>query len=257
MTTPAGFDLVTAGGAVALTRFSARDWVETALRDRVTLYDAACEMSRGTMEGRGVVHVVAAPAGESKQWAVRRYMRGGWARPLGDRFVRVGPPRPFRELATSEAALRGGVPTPVVVCASVYSEGIFYRGDLITEYVPDSNDLAVVLFDGSKSAAQGTEFCRVAALTAAGGLINRMAIAGIRHPDVNAKNILLHGDPGSPDAMLLDLDRCAISEPSPSTSATPMYRRLERSLRKWEGRTGRRLSDEERRALRAGLEVGP
>lgn len=256
MTTPAGFDRVTAGGVVALTRSIARDWVEATLRNSVTLYDAAVEMSQGAMEGRGVVHVVAAPAREDKQWAVRRYRRGGWARPLGDRYLRVGHLRPFRELAASEAALKSGVPTPIVVCASVYPGGIFYRGDLITEYVPDSRDLALVLFGGSQETTQGAEFCRVAALTAAGGLISRMSRAGVRHPDVNAKNILLHGDPSSPDAMLLDLDRCVIGEPSTHRSPTAMYRRLERSLVKWEGLTGRRLSEEERQALRAGWEVG-
>ncbi len=241
-------------GAVALTRSSARDWVETTLRGGATLYDAACEMSQGTMEGRGVVHVVAAPTGEDQRWAVRRYLRGGWMRSLGEWYLSGGTPRPFQELAASVAALRRGVPTPSVVCAAVYSWGIFYRGDLVTEYIPHSRDLASVLFDVSPGASSEGMSHRIAALMAAGGLIRQMASAGIRHPDLNAKNVLLRGDSEAPQAMLLDLDRCVISEPPASTSITPMYRRLERSLAKWEGRTGRRMSEMERRALRADLE---
>lgn len=254
MTNSTGFERVRTSGAVALTRSSARDWVETTLRSGATLYDAACEMSQGTMEGRGVVHVVAAPTGKDQRWAVRRYLRGGWIRWLGDRHLRGGTPRPFQELAASVAALQRGVPTPSVVCAAVYSWGIFYRGDLITEYISDSRDLASVLFGVSSEATREGISHRIATVAAAGDLIRRMASAGVRHPDVNAKNILLHGDPEAPHAMLLDLDRCVISEPPASTSITPMYRRLERSFAKWEGRTGRPMSEVERRALRADPE---
>ena len=94
----------------------------------------------------------------------------------------------------------------------------------------------------------------MAALTAAGSLMKKMASAGVGHPDVNAKNVLIHGDPEAPAAMLLDLDRCVISEPPPGAPLTPMYRRLERSLAKWEGRTGIKLSEEELRALGTGLD---
>lgn len=255
MTVPAGFERVRAGGAVALTRSSTRDWVETTLRGGATLYDAASERSQGTMEGRGLVHVVAAPTGEGQRWAVRRYMRGGWSRWLGDRYVRGGTPRPFQELAASVAALQRGVPTPSVICAAVYSRGIFYRGDLITEYISNSRDLASMLFGVSPEAGRESTSHRIATIAAAGDLIRQMALAGVRHPDVNAKNILIHGDPEAPRAMLLDLDRCVISEALTGTSTTPVYRRLERSFVKWEGRTGLRMSEEERRALRADPET--
>lgn len=255
MTLPAGFEPVRTSGAVALTRSSARDWVEATLRGGATLYDAACEMSQGAMKGRGVVHLVAAPTGEDQRWAVRRYLRGGWIRWLGDRYLRGGTPRPFQEVAASVAARQRGVPTPVVVCAAVYSWGIFYRGDLITEYIPGSRDLATVLFRVSPDETHEGVSHRIASVAAAGVLIRHMASAGVRHPDVNAKNILLHGDPDAPHAMLLDLDRCVVSEPPASTSITPMYRRLERSFAKWERRTGLRMSAGERRALRAGPET--
>lgn len=255
MTVPAGFERVRAGGAVALTRPSARDWVEATLGGGATLYDAARELSQGTMVGRGVVHVVAAPTGEDKRWAVRRYMRGGWIRWLGDRYVRGGTPRPFQELAASMAALQRGVSTPPVICAAVYSRGIFYRGDLITEYISNSRDLASMLFGVSPEARRESSSHRIAIVAAAGDLIRKMALAGVLHPDVNAKNILIHGDPEAPHAMLLDLDRCVISKVPASTSTAPVYRRLERSFLKWEGRTGLRMSEEERRALRADPET--
>lgn len=254
MTLPAGYEWVRTRGAVALTRASAREWVETTLCGGASLYDAACKMSRGTMEGRGLVHVVAAPTGEDQRWAVRRYLRGGWIRWLGGRYLRGGTPRPFQELAASVAALQRGVPTPAVVCAAVYSSGMFYRGDLITEYVSGSRNLASVLFGVSTREPHEGVSHRIASVTAAGALIRHMASAGVRHPDVNAKNILLLGDPEAPNAMLLDLDRCVISEPPATTSITPMYRRLERSFAKWERLTGLTMSTGERRALRAGPE---
>ncbi|GMR13597.1 MAG: hypothetical protein BMS9Abin29_1809 [Gemmatimonadota bacterium] len=255
MTVLEGFERVGTSWALALTQPSARAWVEATIRGGATLYDAASASSLDSAEGRGVVHVIAAPTGEGRQWAVRRYMRGGWIRSLGDRYLRGGTPRPFQELAASAAVLRRGVPTPTVVCAAVYFRGIFYRGDLITEYISDSRDLASVLFDVSPGESSEGASHRIAALSAAGGLIRRMASAGVRHPDVNAKNVLIHGDPKTPDAMLLDLDRCVVSEPPESEPITPMYRRLERSLAKWESRTGRRISEEELRTLRAGLEA--
>jgi hypothetical protein len=65
--------------------------------------------------------------------------------------------------------------------------------------------------------------------------------AGILHPDLNAKNIVLASGDGCFTAHLVDLDRCCARPRGVPAPAFPMRRRLKRSLRKFEARTGRSL----------------
>ena len=253
MTAPPTFEKVADGRAVVLTRPGARTWVDGVLADGVTLHESARGSAERVLEGRGPVYVMPATVSGGARWAVRRYRRGGWLRSLDDRYLIGGTPRPFRELAASEAVRARRVPTPVVVCAAVYRNGMFYRGDLVTEYVADSRDLASVMFPDAADACGSDEAIRVAALVATGRLLRQMAAAGVRHRDVNAKNVLLHGDPADPGALLLDLDRCVVDDPPRPAPVEPVYRRLLRSLAKWEARTGRRLSDEETAALESSV----
>ncbi len=181
---------------------------------------------------------------------VRHYLRGGAvARFLTDRYVAVGKPRPMVEACASRQARERGVPTPAAVAGAVYFAGPFYRADLVTEEVPDASDLARVLFGPEPAPVDGE-----AALTASGRLVRRLERAGLLHPDLNAKNIVLHGAREEPRAHLVDLDRCRARTLGIPAPAFPMRRRLERSLRKFELRTGRRLSAKAWAALREGFE---
>jgi hypothetical protein len=114
----------------------------------------------------------------------------------------------------------------------------------VTEFVARAEDLAAVLFDGRRKGAGGA-MERQEALVAAGSLIRTMARAGLRHRDIHAGNILLEWRGSAPSPHLLDLDRCEVRKPDRSVAPTPMLRRLQRSLRKWESRTGLRLSERE------------
>jgi 3-deoxy-D-manno-octulosonic acid kinase len=156
----------------------------------------------------------------------------------------MGDPRPLQETRVSEEARERGIPTPRVMAAAIYPLGWFYRGDLVTEYVDEASDLVEALFDTRRKGAGGAAE-RLDALKAAGALIRTMARAGLRHRDLHAGNVLLQWEGTFPRALILDLDQAQVLPRGKSTSVGPMVRRLEHSLRKWEARTGLRLSDRE------------
>lgn len=148
------------------------------------------------------------------------------------------------EIRISEGARARGIPTPRIVAAAMYDAGFFYRADLATVFVPDTENLAETLFDTRRKGAGGASE-RLDALKATGALLRFMAGAGLQHRDLHAGNILLQWTGASPSAHILDLDRSRLLPEGRPARVRPMLRRLSRSLRKWEGRTGLRLTDRE------------
>lgn len=247
---PPGFDVIERGAAHCWVRPEARAWIESVLHTAPTIHAAAARLGSASLSGRGPVYAV--PSSEGL-WVVRHYRRGGAVAPiLGDRYVRGTAPRPFREAVASERVRARGVETPRVVAAAVYRTGPLYRGDLVTELVPDAEDLATVLFGPGQSGLAGTA-TRKQALREAGAVVAGLARAGVRHADLNAKNILLRWMGGAPTGYVLDLDRATVSPHR--ISPDPMLRRLRRSLRKFERRTGLRLPSPEYDLL-AGAALG-
>lgn len=237
-----------------------RGWLE---RHGSLMAAAESDASATLLAGRGRVALVTAPdPWGDERWVVRHYHRGGSvARFLGDRYLRLGTPRPFRELRALEAVRSRGVPAPEPVGASVHTRGLFYRGDLVTRWVPESVDLATLLFDPGTptvpaAAAVGVE--GTAAMRAAGRLVRLLHERGVVHPDLNLKNILLApGDP-EPRALVLDLDRASLhSGGVPARKRRRMVARFWRSARKWERRTGRPLPASLREAFEAGYADRP
>jgi 3-deoxy-D-manno-octulosonic acid kinase len=168
---------------------------------------------------------------------------------LRDRYFRVGEPRPLRELRVSVEARRRGVRTPEVMAVSLHAGRWFLRADIATTYVPDSEDLAQLGFSqNSAGQAVRSEDQRRAAFSAAGRLPEELAAAGIAHPDLNLKNILIRFGGGAPEAWVLDLDRARVGR----ASAAAMRSRLERSCAKWERNSGRALAPGLRAALLGG-----
>ena len=250
---PLGFQMIDHPGARVLARTPVIPWVRYVVEGGNTLHDAAgADRDLLLLEGRRPVFVVPArlPADQkpnaAERWAVRKFARGGRILPtlLGDRYLNIGSSRPFHETRVSEEARGRGVPTPRVMAAGVYSEGIFYRGDLVTEFIPNASDLVEALFDNRRKGAGGAGE-RLDALAASGDLVRVMARAGLRHGDLHAGNILLQWEGAAPRAFILDLDLARILPRGSRASAGPMVRRLKRSLRKWEGHTGLRLSERE------------
>jgi hypothetical protein len=132
----------------------------------------------------------------------------------------------------------------MVLAAAMYPSGLFYRADLVTAFVPNTSDLVEALFDTRRKGAGGAGE-RLDALQATGELVRHMAAAGLRHRDIHAGNILLEWRGAAPRPHLLDLDRCDVGPEGVPLSPTSMHQRLRRSLRKWELRTGIRISDKE------------
>lgn len=235
----------------------AREVLESWVREHGTVAAAAAgHPGVETLTGRGEVYIVASPTGDGR-WAIRHYHRGGAvASLLGDRYLRLGTPRPVREVGVGRALEAAGIPTPRHVGGAVYPHGVWYRGDLVTEYVPDSKDLADILFGDPPG---GTRFDPAAALRAAGVLVRRLHDGGVLHRDLNLKNILIAGqEPGASGtadplrALVLDLDRASLRSRVGKRMRRRMLDRFWRSARKWEVRTERRLDPALRRAFEDG-----
>lgn len=236
------------GSTLVVATPEAQPWVDQALSEAPTLFDHAAKLPGAeALAGRGPVYAVPVGAG---WWVVRHQRRGGTvARWLGDRYLRLGPLRPIRELQASIEVRRRGIGTPRVVAVAIYPAGPFYRADVASERVPEAVDLVHVLFESDQTGED-----RVIACEAAGSLLRRLAERGIRHPDLNAKNILLEWAERPPRAHVLDLDGSRFVAPSSSWHRARMRNRLARSLRKWEAKSGRALAAREWEALARSAE---
>lgn len=242
---PDDFVEVRSDRRVVFMRPAIAGWVRRASAAGLTLHEAAARAPgaipiRG---GRGTVYLFEA---DGVRAVVRRYQRGGGMRFLGDRYLRIGSSRPYQETVASEAATDRGIRTARVLAGSVYRAGVFYRADLITEYVPSTTTLAALLAEGGISPED-----REAALHGAGILIARMAAVGVRHADLNAGNILLQRSDQGYDPIVLDLDRMFVGAAGVAVDPNGMLARLERSLKKLEVRTGMMLLIEEWQVLKA------
>lgn len=247
MSAPQGYVAVTAVGARGFARPQASEWVAAALTRWGTLARASLHAADAIeLRGRGVVRAVPAPSEVSdERWVIRRYLRGGWAASLlHDRYLRRGTPRTEAEARASDIARERGVPTPRVQAGLTYSAGpLWYRADLVTSFVPRSVDLAELLFHdglpgGNRTPTPGQ---KVESLALAGSLARQLAEAGVYHPDLNAKNVLVVESDEGLEAQVLDLDRARVVDgPAP---LAPMAARLTRSLRKFETATGIALGE--------------
>jgi len=277
---PPGYRVIRTSRALAWvdaapSRVETEAWVSEALCEGRTLYEAAAQgpasgAAGETLQGRLPLFVIGRGYQRS---VVRRYARGGTVAPLlGDRYLRTGNPRPFHELLASRAVRQAGIRTPGVLAAAVYPSGAFYRADLVTEFLAGTEDLAALLFGSTRvtatrfspsggpdrptisvlSAASGA--FRTRALLAAVELVRTLALRGIQHADLNAKNILVTA--GDPENLhLVDLDRCRTGlRPSPRIQLR-MIGRLRRSLARLEARSGRPLARQEWEAFEDACQV--
>ncbi|HEY6826768.1 MAG TPA: lipopolysaccharide kinase InaA family protein [Gemmatimonadaceae bacterium] len=237
---PPGFVAFTVGTARAVCLDAVAGDVRDALRGG-TLYDFAASRSDArAIAGRGTAYVASFPGGER---VVVRHNRHGGALALLTRDLFRAPTRAPLELDISEELRRLGVPTPVMLAYAIYPAvpGL-WRADVVTRYVAPSADLAAVLL------ANDDEL-RTAAWEATALLLREMSAAGVRHHDLNAKNVLLHlRSDDQPLAMVLDVDRVVFGVP-PERALEGNTSRLFRSLRKWRSLYGARVDESEIDAL--------
>jgi len=235
---PPGYAATRAGGATAVALEPLVPAV-TKILGRATLYDyAAAHPARRARAGRAPVYIVPLDGAE-RPLVVRHSWHGGALAPLtGDRFLT--PTRAPYELAMSNRLMALGVATPRVAAYAIYPAGpMLRRSDVVTEEIADSDDLAALL-GGTAPVAP-----RKDALAAAEALLLSMGRAGVRHPDLNLKNILIARTPsGAATAFLLDVDRVSI-DTSRARAAVANAARVTRSARKWRDWHGITITDAE------------
>jgi Lipopolysaccharide kinase (Kdo/WaaP) family len=210
-----------------------------------TLYAYAAQHPRArALTGRGVAYAVTLPDGNTSV-VVRHSRHGGLLAPVTqDRFL--PPTRAPHELAVSLRLATTGIPTPEVVAYAIHpAEPFLRRSDVVTREVPRSRDLAVALLGPVDDAA------RRAMLEATARLLRLLGDAGVRHPDLNLKNVLLApaGDGGSYEAWLLDLDRVRFGRAGDAAIAEANFSRLARSARKWRDLYGAAIDEADLTAL--------
>ena len=170
----------------------------------------------GYYGGRGTALAVDSEAGPL---VLKTYLRGGlMARLNRDRYLLTGVER-SRSLLEWRLLNRLRLlelPVPRPVKAACFTHGVVYRAGLLTAQLPDVQPLATV--------AKGLEDADWLALAST---LKRFFKAGLKHPDLNASNLLFSGNG---QWYLVDLDRARLGS-RPSTPK-PMVDRLRRSLDK-------------------------
>jgi tRNA A-37 threonylcarbamoyl transferase component Bud32 len=242
---PAGFVAFAVGSTLAVCAEAVAEQVRKILQDGTTggktLYDfAAASPDARPIAGRGTAYVASLPSGD--RVVVRHNRHGGALAAFTRDFFRA-PTRAPLELRISERLRALGIPTPVILAYATYpaAPGL-WRADVMTRYVAPSADLAAVLLSND------TEL-RADAWDATTRLLSQMAAAGVRHHDLNAKNVLLQLRPNARSvAMLLDVDR-VVYDQAPERALDGNLERLFRSVRKWRTLYGARVEESEIAAL--------
>jgi 3-deoxy-D-manno-octulosonic acid kinase len=149
--------------------------------------------------GRAPHPVIALPDGG--RVVVRRFRRGGMVRHL-NRERYFGGDRAADELRATEKARAGGVNAPEVIAAGRIAAFPGYRAMIATRLIAGVRDAAAALVGADGNA-------RFKTLWEAGRQIGRMHAAGVAHPDLNLRNLLV----GEPDVVwLIDFDRALVTD---------------------------------------------
>jgi len=219
------------GGATLVAVPALVDALAERLRAHDTLYAwAEAAPQPRALQGRGVVYVAELAECDATV-AVRHAWHGGLFAPLtSDRFL--VPTRAPREAAVSLTLQARGIHTPELLAYVLYPAGPgMRRVDVCTRYVANAWDFGAVLH----GVAHGLD--RGAAERAIVGLLGQLARAGVVHPDLNVKNVLLvPGTQPTPAAWLLDVDVVQFHDGPPVPIMHRNLRRLTRSIRKWHSR---------------------
>jgi len=219
---PSGYCLLREGRREILVRAGYED-----LLRRQGLLDPAGLWARipplPKMIGRGEILLIKG----QEEVAVRKYRHGGLLRRLsGDLFL-FGK-RPFREVEVAEKVKSAGIPTLEILAAILERGwGKWYRGYLITKYLPGAVDLISFL---SKQ-PHGEE--RREVIKMAGELVRKMHQEGIYHADLHLKNFLVEEE--GLKVYLIDFDKSKSSVQLSPSQRVKNLRRLDRSAEKLRG----------------------
>lgn len=179
--------------------------------------------------GREAHPVVVLPTGEKA--VVRRYHRGGLMQRINESRY-FGGNRAFDELRATERARTGGVRTARILAAVERPRTVGYTAMLATILIPGARDAAAWMAD---AAADG----KLEMLREAGRQMAAMHQAGVAHPDVHLRNLLVVDADAGPEVWLLDFDKARVhAGPVPRARRATDLRRLARSARKLKADVG-------------------
>ncbi len=193
-----------------------------AYADLLGLHGAPAPGGERVAGGRTSHALVPLPGGERA--VVRVYRRGGALRHLNRERYFLGH-RAFAELRATEAARANGVRVPLPLAAVERPALLGYTALFTTRWIPHSRDGESWLQAADPSAA-------LAVLRRTGEQIARMHAAGVAHPDLNLRNLLV-AEEQTAAVYLLDFDRARLYRgPVPTRRRARDLLRLARSARK-------------------------
>lgn len=235
---PAGCVRVAAGRRTAVALAAHADDARAMLA-RGSLYDAAAsDHAARPLEGRGIAYAIALPVSGTRA-VVRHNRHGGLLAPV-TRDLFLPPTRAPHELRTALRLATLGVPTPPVLIYGVEPAGVaFRRSDVVTREIEDGRDLSTYM------SGEVSDVEREAAWEATRTLIAAMHVAGVRHHDLNVKNVLLAPVTGALIAFLLDVDRVEFGRAGDERLRAGNVQRLLRSARKWRDERGALFDERE------------
>jgi 3-deoxy-D-manno-octulosonic acid kinase len=147
-------------------------------------------------QGRGKVYFF---RHQDKELVLRHYHRGGlFGKANKDKFVYAGmhKTRSFQELQILEYLRQNGLDVPYPVAGRVIKKGAFYRADIITELVPEAQELHEMLKMHEIDDELWLQIGRV---------LRQLHNLNVRHDDINVKNVLVTKDK---KVVLIDFDKC-------------------------------------------------
>jgi 3-deoxy-D-manno-octulosonic acid kinase len=191
------------------------------------LFDPAYWQQRGAVRrvaaGRGNTLILDTAFG---LLVLRAYLRGGWAaRCSRERYLFTGfdRSRPVLEMRILAELTRLGLPVPQPVAGLCSKHGPTYTAALLTRCISPAQPLAELL-DSDRVALP--DWVRI------GRCIRRFHAAGVVHPDLNVRNILLGPRTDSrSDVYLVDFDRARLRNGAARVQRAGLQR-LRRSLQK-------------------------
>ncbi len=193
----------------------------------------------GSAKGRGITWFVQT---EKLAAALRHYRRGGlFGKIVKDNylFTTERSTRSYAEYVLLDHLSRQGVHVPRPIAARVVKKGLFYQADLLSELVPNAQDLISILKERSLSAL---EYKKI------GQEVKKMHRMYVNHTDLNIHNVMLDKNG---KVWIIDFDKCAVKKGESWKKKN--LNRLLRSFRKEQEKIHWQETDFE--ALLAGYQV--
>ncbi|MFA0067237.1 3-deoxy-D-manno-octulosonic acid kinase [Vibrio breoganii] len=185
----------------------------------------------GSAKGRGTTWFVQL---DGLQGALRHYRRGGlFGKLVKDQYWFSGweQTRSFQEFTLLQHLRAQGVNVPRPIAARANKFGPFYTADLLSERIPNAQDLVAKLQQVSLSRQ---------AYEAIGQQIKQLHLAQVNHTDLNIHNLLLDE---SDKVWIIDFDKC--SQQAGDDWKAKNLARLKRSFHKEVERFGIHWTEDE------------